>query len=69
MIHEPYGRIRTLRREIQDYKYELRCIDMGVRADKNGTHKKRWEGYIAGNRAEIKAILAEVKANKLTVKT
>lgn len=60
MTGEPYGKIRTLRREIQDYKYELSLFDMNLK--KRG--RKKWERYISEHKAEIKKILDALKIKK-----
>ncbi len=57
----PYGRIRTLRREISDYKYELWLISEGM---KRQFSKKKLEELISANRAEIRKINKKEKQRK-----
>ena len=61
---EPYGTIRTLRREIQDYKYELSLFDMNLK--KRG--RKKWERYISENKTDIKQILDALKVKNASGK-
>jgi len=57
----PYGKIRQLRNNISNCKYELRLIEMGMR---RRLGKKKLLEIIATNRAEIKRILSEEKARR-----
>lgn len=57
----PYSRIRILKREIYDCKYELGLISQGIRGRLG---KKRLEEIIAANRARIRQIKAEQKTKK-----
>lgn len=57
----PYGRIRSLRREISDCRYELELIAQGMRRKLSS---KRLNEIIKADRAEIREIEATEKAKK-----
>ncbi len=57
----PYGRIRVLRREMQDHKYELETF---VSRSPRSKKRRRLEGRIADCQSEIRDILRKEKERK-----